>query len=72
MSGTLKITPSNVMDRMDELKAERMRRGYTRQKLSVRTGVSMEMIRQYERGTCLPKQKNYNKLAEFFGWEAWE
>ncbi len=72
MSGTLKITPSYVMDRMEELKAERMRRGYTIPTLSTQTGVSVSMLEQYERGTCLPKQKNYNKLAKFFGWEAWE
>lgn len=60
------------MDRMDELKAERIRRGYTTLMLSTKTGVSVSMIEQYERGTCLPQAENYNKLAEFLGWEAWE
>ena len=72
MGRTRTSTPSFVMDHIDELKAERMRLGYTRPTLSTQTGVSVSMLEQYERGTCLPKETNYNKLAVVLGWEEWE
>ena len=72
MTRKCRITPSFVIDRMDELQRERKSRGYTLPELSALTGVSASMLEQYERETCLPKAENYNKLAKFFCWEVWE
>ena len=40
--------------------------------ISLLTGVSIDMISKYEKGQNMPSPKNYNKLAEYFGWEKWE
>ena len=65
-------TPSFVFDNIYFLKENRTDKSLSRQALATKTGVSMEMIAQYERWTSLPGQKNYNKLANFFGWQFWE
>ena len=36
------------------------------------TGVRADIIRAYEEGKGRPTRSKYNKLAEFFGWEAWQ
>ena len=65
-------TPSFVFDNIYFLKENRTDKSLSRQALATKTGVSMEMIAQYERCTSLPGKKNYNKLANFFGWQFWE
>lgn len=66
------ITPAFVIDNIDVMKLNRKQKGVTQQTLALKTGVSMEMIGQYERFTCLPGKNNYNKLAQFFGWQLWD
>lgn len=66
------ITPDFVIGNMDILRDMRTDKGLSRQKLASLTGVSMEMIAQYENCSCLPKKDNYNKLADFFGFRIWE
>ncbi len=64
--------PSFVFDNMDRLREEREKKGYSRERLFRKSGVSARVIKDYEILTTLPRQKNYNKLAGALGWEKWE
>ena len=63
--------PSFVLDNLDTMKAEREKCGLTQRGLSALTGIQEGNIACYECGYSIPSVKNYNKLAEIFGWEAW-
>ena len=64
--------PSFVLDNLDTMKAEREKFRLTQRALSALTGIQEGNIAGYEVGYSVPSVKNYNRLAEVFGWEAWQ
>ena len=63
--------PAGVMESLYSLAYERELLGLTQEELQSATGVRADIIRAYEEGKGYPTRSKNNKLAEFFGWEAW-
>ncbi len=51
---------------------DRSLREMSRGELSSATGVDVGRLREFETMMFDPTQDEYNRLAEFFGWEAWK
>ena len=49
------------------LKSARLELGWTQRQLEVKTGVPISMIRQYERGRCLPRAERLHLLITTLG-----
>lgn len=64
--------PAEVKESLYNLAYERKLLGLTREELQSATGVRAEIIRAYEKGTGCPTKSQYNKLAAFFEWRAWQ
>ena len=54
---------------LENMPLERKRKGITRKELSAQTGIPQSCLMTYEHGTGYPTLGNYEKLAEFFGWD---
>lgn len=52
-----------------DLKKMRLKKGISQDQLAKKIGVTRNIITNYEKWKTLPKIKNYNKLADFFGWK---
>lgn len=50
-----------------QLKEERRRLGYSRQKVSTLTGIPVTMITQYEQNAVLPSDYRFDKLLLLYG-----
>lgn len=72
MNDRRKCTPDYVYDNICDLRAERSCRGLTREDLSVRSGVPVYSIRDYEQLKAWPGPGNYNRLARCLHWKLWE
>ena len=70
MKGTDTIRGNDKAERnINGLYSFRMKRGLTSKDLSQLSGINTHSLSDYETGKNVPTVKNYNKLAEVFGWE---
>ena len=54
---------------ISSLRMSRQKRGWTQKDVSRLSGVGKSQIHDYEAGAVYPTKKNYNKLAQVFGWD---
>ena len=64
--------PEYVFEHLDTLKSEALKHGYTLKALSEQSGLARATLSGVTNGNLPPTRYNYNKLAEFFGWEVWQ
>ena len=64
--------PDFLRHNIDNLSTFRQAKKLTVQELSSATCINYRLVKCYELGYQLPIKENYNKLAEFFGWQKWE
>ena len=64
--------PEFVRENIERLAEFRKQRNLTQQELSEGTYITLNLLKAYELGYQMPIRANYNRLAEFFGWQKWE
>ena len=64
--------PNFVFSNLENMFVERVRRGLYLIDVRNATGISSVTLDRYEKRQSRPGKKNYNKLAEFFGWRLWK
>ena len=63
--------PAHVKKNLNTLASQREEQGMSRKDLQKVSGVREDIIAAYEEGRGRPTRSKYNKLAEYFSWEAW-
>lgn len=69
---SMRPRPDFVKENIKGLAQDRAEKNLTQKKLGSLLCMSDTMLSRYELGRSTPMMKNYNKLAEFFGWQKWE
>ena len=64
--------PEFVVKNIRTLRKSRNHKGLSLAELERRTNVFSSHLCRYEIHGAVPQKENYNKLAAFFGWEAWK
>ena len=72
MTHRIKNIPTHVLDCLDILKVERLKRKLTQSQLAKRIGITTNMLQSYELAYVMPSQGTFNRMAKVLNWQLWD